>query len=197
MASEGCVIISAQGHASLFVSQKYPNILNAIRDFFKCGNVSAGKWSVTNRDDVEIVARRLLGVSGAKDKVLAILVEYLALQTHHDVHGLGGMHPDDIDSRRKSISDLNGGSQILRAINVSRSASPKRSSVTPKYANSEIVGYWYRDAAGIKRCFTPTRHRTLDDAKELAMQAQDAVARAKARRRRDRIEGFLIENNLE
>ena len=194
MASEGCVNISAQGRASLFISQKHPNILYAIRDFFECGNVSGGRWCVTNRDDVEIVARRLLGVSGAKDKVLEILVEYLAFHSHHNIHGLGSMDPNDVDSRRHAISDLNGGSKPLREIDIPP-PTPKRT-VTPHVIKSEITGYCYRDAAGIKRCFTTTRHRTLEDAKELALRAQDAVGRVKARRRRDRIEDVLNENNL-
>jgi hypothetical protein len=199
MASEGCVKISAQGHASLFISQKYPNILHAIREYFKCGWVSGDRWSVTNRGDVEIVARQLLGVSGVKDKVLGIVVEYLALHAHHDVHGLGHVNVVDIDSRRRAISALNGGSKTLREVfeHTPRDPGALPRGVTIKSHMSHIVGYCYRDGRGTMHCFEATRHRTLEDAKQLAIGAQCAVSRAKARRKRDRIEDIVREKNLE
>jgi hypothetical protein len=194
MAAEGCVQINAQGYASLSITQKQPNVLIAIRDFFECGNVSGFKWSVSKRDDVEIIARKLMGLSGAKDTALAILIEYLAMNSHHEIHGLGSMFPRDIDSRRRAISDLNGGSIQIRDIDI-RPPTPKR--VMPIVVNSEITGYSYKDINGIERRFSVTRHRTLDDAKGLALGAQEAVMRAKARRRRNTIEAALSnENNL-
>jgi len=194
MAAEGCVHISAQGYASLSITQKQPNVLIAIRDFFECGNVSGYKWTVTKRDDVEIIARKLMGLSGAKDTALAILIEYLAMNSHHEIHGLGSMLPRDIDSRRRAISNLNGGSIQIRDIDI-KPPTPKR--VMPIVVNSEITGYSYKDINGIERCFSVTRHRTLEDAKDLALGARDAVTRAKARRRRTTIEGVLSnENNL-
>ena len=67
----------------------------------------------------------------------------------------------------------------------------------PIVVNSGIIGYAYKDINGIERCFNVTRHRTLEDAKDLALGARDAVTRAKARRRRTTIEAALSnENNL-
>lgn len=199
MASEGCVKISAKGHASLFISQKHPNILRAIKEYFGCGCVSADRWSVTNRDDVEIVARQLLGVSGVKDKVMEIVVEYLALHAHHQVHGLGHINVLDIDSRRRAISALNGGSKTLRDVYAHTPQAPDAlpRGVSTKTYLSQVVGYCYRDGRGTVHCFESTRHRSIEDAKQLAIGAQSAVARAKARRKRDRIEDIVRENNLD
>lgn len=199
MASEGCVKISAQGHASLFISQKHQNILRAIQEYFKCGWVSGDRWSVTNRDDVEIVARHLLGVCGVKDKVLEIVIEYLALHAHHRVHGLGHIDAIEIDSRRRAISALNGGSKTLRDVcaHAPQASGALPRGVTAKWRMSHIVGYCYRDGRGTVHCFESTRHRSIEEAKQLAMGAQSAVARAKARRERDRIEDIVRENNLD
>jgi hypothetical protein len=115
MAAEGCVKISSRGHASIFICQKRPNILNAIQTFFGIGTVCADRWSVQSRADVEAIASRLLGVSGVKDKVLEIVLKYVVLQRISGA-GEGKRRPLDtpvIDGHRRAISELNGGTVKL------------------------------------------------------------------------------------